>query len=154
MSWTGRLESIHIAPTAGAPMHALAEANLVSGVGIEGDRYATGKGKFSENEDVRDVTLIEAETLESLARDLDMPLGADEHRRNLTTRGVPLNHLVGKRFRIGPVLLEGHRLNQPCNYLQQITGKEIKDPLLNRAGLNCRIVHGGVVRPGDPVMPE
>ena len=154
MGWSRRLEAIHIAAAGGEPMRALANARLVAGVGIEGDRYATGRGKFSAIEDVREVTLIEAETLEALARDLDMVLTADEHRRNLTTRGVPLNHLVGKRFRVGAALLEGGRLNQPCNYLQSVTGKKVREPLLNRAGLNCRIIEGGEVRQGDTITPE
>ena len=153
MTWSGTLESIHIAPGAGAPMQALSEATLVAGVGIEGDRYASGNGKFSEIEDVRDVTLIEAETLEALARDLELDLGADEHRRNLTTRGVPLNHLVGAQFRVGTVLLEGARLNHPCNYLTLVTGKPVREPLTNRSGLNCRIVEGGLIRPGDAIAP-
>jgi len=134
-------------------MEPLAEARLIAGTGIEGDRYATGRGKFSQVEDVRDITLIEAEALAALARDYDIRLGADEHRRNLTTVGVPLNHLVGQRFRVGETVLEGARLNDPCNYLQLITGKAIKGPLAHRAGLNCRIVEGGIIRPGDAITP-
>jgi hypothetical protein len=153
MIWAGHLESIHVAPAGGEPMRELRDAALLAGIGIEGDRYATGRGRFSEIKDVREITLIEAEALEALSRDLDMALGANEHRRNLTTRGVPLNHLVGRRFRVGEALLEGGRLNQPCNYLQSVTGKKVKDPLANRTGLNCRIVEGGIIHAGDPITP-
>ena len=82
-------------------------ASLIAGSGIEGDRYQRGVGKYSEIEDIREVTLIEIETLEALKRDHDIVLEPAEHRRNLTTRDVPLNHLVGKRFRVGDVLLLG-----------------------------------------------
>ncbi len=66
---------------------------------------------------------------------------------------MPLNHLVGRRFRVGAVLLEATRLNVPCKYLVLVTGKELYQPLLNRSGLNCRVVEGGTIRPGDPVTP-
>lgn len=76
-----------------------------------------------------------------------------EARRNLTTRGVPLNHLVGKRFRVGTVLLYGARLNVPCKYLERITGKPVYAPLIHRSGLNCEIVEGGVIRADALVAP-
>jgi len=100
------------------------------------------------------VTLIEDETLEALRRDhgTDLPVAA--HRRNLTVRGVPLNHLVGRRFRVGQVVLEGGRLNTPCKYLDLVTGLGVCDLLIHRSGLNCRIVTGGLLRPGDAVLPD
>lgn len=135
-------------------MQELAEARLVAGVGIEGDRYATGKGYYSSTPHAdRQVTLIEIETLESLQRDHGLALAPHESRRNLTTRGVPLNHLVGKYFRVGEVLLYGGRLNVPCEYLAKLLGKPVFKPLLNRSGLNCRIVEGGTIRRGDLIRP-
>ena len=72
-------------------MHALTDARLVAGIGIEGDRYATGLGAYSKKHHIdRQVTLIEVEVLEALARDRSIELAPHEHRRNLTTRGVPL----------------------------------------------------------------
>jgi MOSC domain-containing protein YiiM len=154
MSWDGVLEHIHITPAGRQPMQELPEARLVAGQGIEGDRYFLGTGTYSEKpEPGRQVTLIEVETLEGLARDKGITLTPVEHRRNLTVRGVPLNHLVGKRFRVGPVVLESTRLNFPCKYLELVTGKPVYEPLLNRSGLNCIIVEGGTIRPGDPVTP-
>jgi len=135
-------------------MRALAEARLVAGVGIEGDRYATRTGTYSVRHHVdREVTLIEFETLEALERDHGIALAPHEHRRNLTTRGVPLNHLVGRRFRVGECVLYGGRLNVPCQYLEDLLGKKVFKPLINRSGLNCQIVTGGIVRPGDPIEP-
>jgi MOSC domain-containing protein YiiM len=66
---------------------------------------------------------------------------------------VPLNHLVGRQFRVGTVLLFGGRLNVPCAYLDELLGKPLFGPLTNRSGLNCRIIEGGVIRPGDRIVP-
>ena len=115
--WQGELLQIHTSPAAGLNMEIHKSASLISGSGIEGDRYQRGTGKYSDIKDIREVTLIEIETLEALKRDHDITLEPVEHRRNLTTRDVPLNHLVGKRFRVGEVVLLGGRLNIPCRYL-------------------------------------
>ncbi|MEP1585530.1 MAG: MOSC domain-containing protein [Tateyamaria sp.] len=151
--WQGQLLSIHTTPKARAPMVEQSTAELIAGVGIKGDRYAIGTdtGTYSAQPDVREVTLIEVETLEAFARDHDITLDAQEHRRNLTTRDVPLNHLVGRRFRVGDVVLEGGRLNYPCRYIDMITKKTICDLLEHRSGLNCRIITGGIIRPGDAI---
>jgi MOSC domain-containing protein YiiM len=153
MIWEGRLDHIHITPAATRPMRALAEATLVAGRGIEGDRYLLGTGTYSPRPDIREATLIESETLEALARDYGVTLLPHEHRRNLTTTGVPLNHLVGKRFAVGRCVLEGGRLNVPCEYLQDLLGKKVFKPLMHRSGLNCRIVEGGTIRVGDVIRP-
>jgi MOSC domain-containing protein YiiM len=154
MGWNGRLEHIHITDAGRAAMRRLDEAQLVAGKGIEGDRYFLGTGTYSmKPEPGRQVTLIEAETLEALARDEGIELMPQEHRRNLTVSGVPLNHLVGRQFRVGEVVLEGARLNFPCKYLELVTGKAVYAPLLNRSGLNCIIVEGGTIRPGDALTP-
>ena len=153
--WHGRLEHIFIAERQSLPMQELAEARLIEGIGVGGDRYATGKGKYSARPSPdRQVTLIEMETIEAIRRDCNIELQPLETRRNLVTRGVPLNHLVGKNFRVGEVLLYGSRLNVPCKYLEELLGKPVYAPLLNRAGLNCVIVRGGVIRPGDAVRPD
>ena len=151
---TGILEHIHITPKGREPMTSLAEARLIAGEGIEGDRYLLGTGTYSmKPEPGRQVTLIEAETLEAIARDHDIDLTPDEHRRNLTVRGVALNHFVGRQLRVGEVIIEGTRLNTPCKYIEMITKKAVYLPLLNRSGLCCIIVQGGMIRPGDRVVP-
>jgi MOSC domain-containing protein YiiM len=152
MSWQGQLNGIYVAERGSAPMIERDEAKLIAGVGIEGDRYATGLGLYSKTpRPDRQVTLIETETLEALLRDHAIELLPNETRRNLTTRDVPLNHLVGRRFRVGSALLYGARLNVPCKYLEQITGKAVYAPLIHRSGLNCEIIEGGVIRLGDIV---
>lgn len=158
-AWNGELLHIHIAPAASYEMEALDAATVVAGRGIEGDRYFLGTGTYSKLPAVRDVTLIEVEVLEALARN-DPPLQAGpivlapgDHRRNLTVRGVPLAHLVGVRFRVGEVILKGGRLNFPCKYLEQLLGQPVYQPLYNRSGLNCSVETGGVIRPGDRILP-
>ncbi|WP_035859205.1 MOSC domain-containing protein [Cryptosporangium arvum] len=154
MSWHGTLLAIYTAEMASVEMTERTEARLLAGVGIEGDRYATGRGHYSylPHED-RQVTLIEQETLDALERDHQLTLRPEETRRNLLTRDVPLNHLIGRQFRVGEVVLYAGRLNVPCTYLEDLLDKPVFTPLINRSGLNCRIVTGGVVRPGDVVEP-
>lgn len=152
--FTGVLLAIHIAPEASAPMVEMDAARLVEGVGIEGDRYATARGTYSHKPHPdRQVTLIEMEALDALTRDHGIDLPPHETRRNLTTGGVPLNHLVGREFRVGEVVLLGGRLNVPCQYLEDLLGKKVFKPLIHRSGLNCLIVKGGTIRPGDSIRP-
>jgi MOSC domain len=158
--WTGGLLlHIHIAPAASLAMEEIEEANFIAGRGIEGDRYFLGTGTYSRKPDVREVTLFEMEVLEALARN-DPPLQIGpiklepaDHRRNLTVVGVPLNYLVGSRFRVGDSVLVGGRLNFPCRYLEKLLSLPVYLPLYNRSGLNCRIEKGGTVRRGDPIEP-
>src|SRR5438270_1437912 len=111
----GRVEGIHVAISEGEPMRATDRIRVLAGIGLEGDRYATGRGHFSGSPGTgRALTLIEAEVLESLG----IALQPGEARRNLTTRGIALNALVGRRFRIGTVLCEAMRLCEPCEYLE------------------------------------
>lgn len=135
-------------------MRAAPALSLLACQGIEGDRYRLGTGTYSAKpEPGRQVTLFEAETLEAITRDHGIAFAPHEHRRNVTVRGVPLNHLVGRCFRLGPALLEAMRLSVPCRYLEDLLGKPVFKPMLNRSGLNCRILEGGMVRVGDPVRP-
>jgi MOSC domain-containing protein YiiM len=153
-TWSGFVRFLHVTPRAFLPMRAMGEITLVAGKGIEGDRYMIGReeGFYSHKpEEGRQVTLFELETLIALKRDAKIELGPEDHRRNVTVEGVPLNHLVGRRFWLGETLLEATRLSIPCRHIEEITGKAIFDPLINRSGLNCRILKGGVVRVGDTV---
>jgi MOSC domain-containing protein YiiM len=153
-TFRGVLEWVHVAAGASEPMRALPEATLVAGLGIPEDRYATRTGTYSERHHIdRQVTLIEVETLEALARDHRVVVEAHEHRRNLTTRGVPVNHLVGRYFRVGECVLYGGRLNVPCKYLEGLLGRPVFRPLIHRSGLNGRVIVGGTIRPGDAIEP-
>jgi MOSC domain-containing protein YiiM len=155
-SWQGVVRFLHKTPRAFLPMRAFAELQLIAGRGIEGDRYLIGQetGFYSHKpEEGRQVTLFEMETLEALRRDHGIELLPEEHRRNVTVEGVPLNHLVGRRFRLGETIVEATRLSTPCRHIEEILGKAVFDPLINRSGLNCKIIAGGTVRVGDVVRP-
>lgn len=153
-AWTGVVRYLHSTPRAFLPMESFEELTLVEGKGIVGDRYMIGResGFYSHKpEEGRQITLFEIETLEALARDAKVELAPHEHRRNVTVQGVPLNHLVGRRFWVGETLLEATRLSTPCRHIEEILDKAVFDPLINRAGLNCKIIKGGVIRVGDAV---
>jgi len=151
----GELVGIYVAPVEGEPMEVRGEARLIENVGIDGDRYATSAGKFSrDRRGGRQVTLIEREAVESAAREHDLELDVAETRRNLVTAGVPLNHLVGRDFRIGDVVLRGVRVAEPCAYLEDLVGRDgLRTALVHRGGLRADVVAGGVVRSGDVVEP-
>ena len=156
---SGRIEAICIAPAGSAPMQSLAEVEAIEGQGLRGDRYLAQTGFYSQrptDPGAREVTLIEAEVLDRLANENGVALKTDEHRRNLTTRGVSLQDLLGKRFRVGEVVLEGVKDCPPCEHLEALTGKAVIKPLLTSGGLRARIVAGGVLRVGDAIehIPE
>ncbi len=151
---SGRVEHIHFAVRAGEPLRAAERIRVIAGIGIDGDRYATGLGHFSKSPGTgRALTLVEAEVLDALRASLGIDLPPGEVRRNVTTRGIELNALVGKRFRIGGVLCEGTRLCEPCKYLEDLVGKPILNPLLHRGGLRADVLEGGEIRIGDEVRP-
>jgi MOSC domain-containing protein YiiM len=151
-SKSGRVEHIHVAGNQGEPMRAIDRVRVIAGIGIEGDRYAAGRGHFSKSPGTgRALTLIEAEALEALRESAGIALQPGEARRNVTTRGIALNELVGQRFRIGGVLCEGVRLCEPCAYLDDLIAKPVLLPLLRRGGLRADVLEDGEIRIGDEV---
>jgi len=149
--WTGKVESIHIASAATEPIRTLDQVVLTPGVGVEGDRYALKQGTFYKPEPDFELTLIEAEAIEALRREYDVELAAGDARRNIVTRGVPLNHLVGREFAIGEVRIKGIRLCEPCDHLQKVTGKQLIKGLRHRGGLRAQVLTQGTIRVGDLV---
>ena len=149
----GRVEAIYIAPEGGAPMRALEGANAVPGAGLEGDRYLLGTGYYSSRPSPggRELTLIEAEVLAAVQDEIGVRLAPGEDRRNITTRGIALNELVGKRFYVGEVLCEGTRLCDPCQYIEDLTGKPLFRPLVHRGGVRAKILTAGTIHRGDEV---
>jgi MOSC domain-containing protein YiiM len=147
------VEHIHLAATAGAPVRAVDAVNAIPGVGLDGDRYAYRRGHYQDDRVSRDLTLIEAETIEMLERRHGISLAPGETRRNVTTRGIDLNALVGRRFWVGEVLCQGTRLCEPCQYLADLTGKSLVRALVHRGGLRADILIGGPIRRGDSVQP-
>jgi MOSC domain-containing protein YiiM len=150
----GVVVAIHIASAAGTPMRALAEAEASAGEGLVGDRYRDGTGFYSAtptDPGARELTIISEEALVAVLAESGIPLSPDEHRRNVTSRGIALEPLLGKRFRIGEVVCEGVRLCPPCTHLEDVTGKAVMKPLVHRGGIRARIVEGGWIRVGDAV---
>jgi MOSC domain-containing protein YiiM len=149
--WNGTVESIHIASTAAGPPQSVPQATAVPGAGLEGDRYALKLGTFYKPAPDHELTLIEAEAIEALRRDYRVEIAAGEARRNIVTRNVPLNHLVGKEFAIGDVRIRGIRLCEPCDHLQKLTGKPVIKGLLHRGGLRAQILTQGTISVGDKI---
>jgi MOSC domain-containing protein YiiM len=148
----GEVVSIFIAPEEGAPTVEVTEIRAVEGAGLEGDRYFSKSGTMSKkNKPERQVTLIESEAIDAVTRDYDIDFGLGDSRRNIVTRGVPLNHLVGQEFNVGEARLRGIKLCDPCGYLESLTAEGVRKALANRGGLNAQILSGGVIRPGDEV---
>lgn len=148
----GTVVSLHIAGSAKAPVLSVTEVRAVRGKGLEGDRYFSGLGTYSNNPGLgREVTLVEIEAIEALKRDYDVEISPGESRRNIVTRGVPLNHLVGREFRVGEVTLRGIRLCEPCVHLEGLTQKGVRSGLIHRGGLRAEIISEGAIRLGDEI---
>lgn len=151
---TGRVEAIHVSPESAAEMESRDSVEAVAGRGLRGDRYFEGTGTYSQSaRDVcRELSLIEGETLDAVERDYGISIEPDEHRRNLTTRDVGLNRLVGARFRVGEATCEGVELCEPCSYLESLVERDgLHDALIHRGGIRARIVSDGIVEPGAPI---
>jgi MOSC domain-containing protein YiiM len=153
--WSGEIVSIQVAEKAKSPMLPVMEADAVVGRGLKGDRYFDQVGTFSDRPGpAREITLIESEAIEALERDLHIKLDAKDSRRNVITKGVPLNHLVGRTFKVGDVLLKGIRLCEPCSHLESLTTRGVENGLLHRGGLRAQILNNGTIRVGDKVKQE
>jgi MOSC domain-containing protein YiiM len=133
-------------------MSSVANVQVIVGRGLEGDRYYSKVGTYSNQPGSgRDVTLIEIEAIEGLKRDYQIQLDPGQARRNIVTRGIALNHLVEQEFRIGDVVLRGTRLCEPCAHMEKLTIKGTLRGLIHRGGLRAEIVKGGTIRVGDVI---
>lgn len=150
--FNGQLIGIFVAERKGHDLRALDKAEAVAGGGLIGDRYFLKEGTFSDKDGPdREVTLIELEALEGMAREYELLLEPAQARRNLLTRGVPLNHLVGQTFAVGPVVLRGIRLCEPCGHLEKLTCKGVQKGLIHRGGLRAEVINGGLLTVGATI---
>ena len=148
----GTVEAIFLARQKGTPRSEVASALAVVGRGLEGDKNCLKEGTvLTEDRAGREVTLIEAEALVALERETGIVLDASEALRNLVTRGVRLNELVGCQFAVGAVVLRGIEPCHPCSHLEKKTQPGVKAGLTNRGGLRAQVVRGGTIRTGDLV---
>jgi len=150
----GQLLAIFIGARKGDDLVSLEQIEAVPGHGLVGDRYFLKEGTFSDKDGPdREVTLIETEAIDGLARDYHITLRPAQARRNLLTSGVPLNHLVGREFHVGPVVLRGLRLCEPCSHLQNLTCNGVKTGLTHRGGLRAQVLAGGQLQVGNAITP-
>jgi hypothetical protein len=161
MTTSPQISAIYIAPSAGAAMQALAQAKLIPGEGIEGDRYAIGMGAFSQNlpPKIRHLSLITQtgiaianERLEAVEK---LGFSASETRRNIVLSNITpaqLNQLVGKIFFLGGIALKGTELCIPCQRPAKLANKSnFMDAFEDRGGLRAEILDAGVISIGDPL---
>lgn len=146
----GRVVGIFLTPEHGELPQGVERAQALAGKGLEGNRYFYADG---DAPDGHALTLIAAEALEAFERETNISLSAAETRRNVLTRGIDVNALVGKRFRIGDVECLGVELCEPCTHLQSLTKPGVLNGLVHRAGLNADILGDGEIAVGDAVVP-
>ena len=137
---SGQVEGIFYGAIEEGPLQAADEVSVATGAGIDGDRHGD-----------RDITLFEAEAIEHLRDEHGIELAPSEIRRNVMTRGVGLNDLLGHRIRVGQVEAVVTELCHPCSHLQKLTQPGVLKGLVNRGGLNADVVAGGAIRVGDPI---
>jgi MOSC domain-containing protein YiiM len=150
----GTILAINIASSAEAPMQSVDEARAVPGKGLEGDRYFHRQGTYYKPQPDRELTLVEAEAIEAFREDFKIDFDLSATRRNVVTRDVPLNHLVGKEFWIGEVKARGLRLCEPCSHLQSLSHPKVLPGLVHRGGLRAQILTEGTIRVGATVRPK
>jgi len=136
------VEAIHVGAEEGGTLDKVESVRAVAGKGLEGDRYFFADGAGAGE----GITLVEAEEVESAG------LGEGETRRQITVRGVRLNELVGRRFRVGEVECVGVELCEPCSHLESMTRPGLIKELLHRAGLRADVLSDGTIRVGDPLV--
>ncbi|HKN93275.1 MAG TPA: MOSC domain-containing protein [Thermoleophilaceae bacterium] len=152
MNVEGYVEAIFIGPDQGGPLGEVEAVAAVAGEGLEGDRkHIDALPPRKRGEPGRNLTLIEAEALDALAEEHGIELGPGEARRQIYTRGIRLNPLVGKRFTVGDVECVGVELCEPCAHLQSLTPPGTMRGLVHRGGLRADILTSGTIRTGDPV---
>jgi hypothetical protein len=147
VSSEGSVAAILVAAEAEAPLTPIDEAAALAGRGLEGDRYAVGRGTFSSPGRGYQLTLVESEVLDEIG------LPWADARRNIVTRDIGLNDLVGRRFRLGSAECVGRRLCEPCAHLEKLARPGLLRPLVHRGGLRADILEDGRIRVGDKLVP-
>ena len=148
----GTVEGIYLAAEHGESQHSVPEGRLTIGVGLEGDRHANSDGGV--------VTLIEAEAVERFVAETGLAIAVADTGRNIATRGIGLNDLVGRRFRVGGVLMEGFELCEPCATLgARLASEDVSAPAIVAAfahsgGIRAFVRGTGTVAPGSAIEPD
>jgi MOSC domain-containing protein YiiM len=148
------VEAIALAEHATGPVTLVPTAWAEAGRGLSGDRYAAGAGTFTPSSAGGrgyDLTLIQAEVLDDVLLPENRRLGYAAARRNLITRGIDLNALVGRRFRVGDVQCLGQRLCEPCAHLERLTTKGVLRALIHQGGLRADVLSDGRISTGATI---
>ena len=146
---TGRVEGIYLSADHGDLPEPVESVRALAGRGLEGNRYF-----FDDAPAGTALTLIAAEAVEAMEREHGISIEPRESRRNVVTRGIDVNALVGKRFRIGDVECEGVELCEPCTTLEGMTKPGVIKGLVHRGGLNADILSDGAINVGDAVVAD
>ena len=146
----GRVEAVYIAEESTAETEPVQRVTAVARRGLEGDRHFDKRSRRG-GAGGKDLTLIEAEAIEGLREDTGIELGLGEARRQVVTRGIRLNDLVGRRFTVGDVECVGVELCDPCRHMEQLTQPGVLRGLVDRGGLRADIVVSGEIAVGDAV---
>ncbi len=145
---SGRVEAIFLTAAHGKLPAPVERVRAGAGCGLEGNRYYWDDGAAPPG---RAVTLIASEAVEAVANEGDVSIEPAATRRNVLTRGIDVNALVGKRFRIGSVECEGVELCEPCQTLEAMTQPGVIKAFVHRGGLNADILTDGEISVGDAV---
>lgn len=151
----GKLLAIYVCPEKGLPMSSIQQVRAIAGVGLEGDRYALGKGAYSRSARVtiRHVSLVSIEAINEANRELEFPFLPEETRRNLLTEGIDLNSLVGRMFQIHDVFMHGVELCTPCARPSTLAKKPGFEPAFQeRGGLRAEILTTSVITVGNDIF--
>lgn len=147
----GTVRNIHIAPEQGAQPKSVDEVQAVAAAGLRGDRYFQQEGTFTERAG-NELTLIESEALAAVERDYGIDLEPGTHRRNITTEEISLTNLIDRRFQVGHAVCLGTEFCEPCSYLERhLEQNGVREALVHRGGLPCRILDGGRIRVEDEI---
>ena len=148
MDAQGSVVGIYIGQDESGPIASRDSVEAVAGHGLKGDRYFNEEGW---DEPKKELTLVEIEAVEGANREYDLDIKPEDMRRQIVTRGVPLNHLVGRDFKIGDVTCRGIKIANPCSHLQRLSGKKVLKTMMHRGGLRAQILESGTIKVGDSI---
>ncbi len=145
----GTVEQIHIAAEPEAPVQSVESVVVWTGRGLEGDRNLALADGWAPRGTA--ITLIEAEAIESVIAEHGIDMRNGRSRRQVTTRGIALNDLVGRGFHVGAVRCRGYELCEPCRHLEGMTEPGVIKAFVRRGGLRADVLEGGTIAVGDAV---
>ena len=143
--------TIFTGPVEKGPVQEQKAVKAVAGAGIEGDRYWQGETPPEERDPTREITVVPIEGIRAAVEESGLDITPADMRRNIVTEGLDVRALIGKKFWIGEVQVEGLKDNPACAYLQRLAGKPLLKPMVDKGGIRGRIVSGGTIKQGDAI---